>query len=193
MRTNAKVQSLRHVFRSLLAEAKEKDLEPGEDSLDDQIDKYLISYETEAKSAKTEGMDFRMLTRRFLLEADEEEDEGKGEKDEKDKKAKADEETAEGEEAEPQKSNLEDLDMGSFVADVMRLVDNYDSLLEVKNTILRRTVNFLSKNYVDDAAEAFKEELLESYGIEIGQTESEKRDQFMPPKAGAAGPMGGGT
>ena len=88
---------------------------------------------------------------------------------------------------------LEDLDMGSFVADVMRLVDNYDSLLEVKNTILRRAVNHLAKNYENSAKDAFKEELLESYGIEIGQSESEKNEEFAAPRAAAAGPAGGGA
>jgi len=188
MKNSKKQLSLRHVVQSLLAEAKEKESERGEDSLDAQVDKFISSYEFEAKAVKTEGMDFRMLTRRFLLEAGKEE-----EKDEKDKEAEKDDEAEKSEETEPKKSKLEDLDMGSFVADVMRLVDNYDSLLEVKNTILRRTVNFLLKNYKDDAADAFKEELLESYGIEIGQTEQDREEKFIAPKAAAAGPMGGGA
>jgi hypothetical protein len=65
-------------------------------------------------------------------------------------------------------------------------------LLEVKNTILRRAANYLSENYEGDAVQAFKDELQESYGIEIGQSESEKDDEVQAPKAGAAGPMGGG-
>ena len=94
---------------------------------------------------------------------------------------------------EPEKPKLEDISMGSFVSDVMRLVENYESLLEVKNTILRRAANYLSENYEGDAVQAFKEELLESYGVEIGMSESDKEDQIQAPKAAAAGPMGGGA
>ena len=70
---------LKKMVRLLREAEKKPELERGEDSLDDQIDKYLISYESEAQKAKTEGLDFRMMTRRFLLEAEEDEE---GEKDE---------------------------------------------------------------------------------------------------------------
>lgn len=167
--------SLKYIAAALLREAAEDDKEDGEDSLDAQIDKYLSSYEAEAKNSKNEGLDFRMMTRRWLLEA--EDDEGK----------------EKGDEKEPEKLTAEDLNVKSFVSDVMRLVDNYDNLLEVRNTILRRTINFLLKGYEKDVADAFKEELLESYGIEVGKSKSEMDDEEFPaPKAGAAGPMAGG-
>ena len=54
-----------------LVEVGEKDKpEEGEDSLDSQIDRRLSDYESESRVAKTEGLDFRMMTRRFLLEAE---------------------------------------------------------------------------------------------------------------------------
>lgn len=170
--------SLKQVVVSLLREAEEEEKESGEDSLDNQIDKYLADYEAEAKNSKNESLDFRMMTRRFLIEADEDEE------------GAAEEESAE----EPTKLTVEDLDVKSFVSDVMRLVDNYDSLLEVRNTILRRAVNFLVDNYEIDVSDAFKEELLDSYGVEIGKSKSEIADEeYQAPKAGAAGPMGGGA
>lgn len=166
----------RRVDESTLLESKDKG-EEGEDSLDAQVDKYLVSYESEAKLSKNEGLDFRSMTRRILTEKDEEGTD-------KDKPAE-----------EPKKLSIEDLDVKSFVADVVRLVDNYDALLEVRNTILRRAVNHLVKNYEGDVVESFKEELLESYGMEIGVTQSEKQDkaEFQAPKAAAAGPAGGGA
>lgn len=160
----------------LLREAEEEPKkESGEDSIDDQIDKYLSQYESQAKEdskEKFESVSYEKMTHdwRSLTEAEDE--------DKKDEK--------------PEKTKLEEVNMGSFVSDVMRLVENYDSLLEIKNTILRRAANYLSTNYEADALQAFKEELLESYGVEIGQSEAEKQDEFQPPKAGAAGPMGGG-
>lgn len=165
------MSSLRELAR-LLREAEEPKKESGEDSVDSQIDKYLSQYESQAKEdskAKLEAVSYDRLTWdwRNLTEAEEEESE------------------------DPEKVKLEAINMGSFVSDVMRLVENYDSLLEVKNTILRRAANYLSENYEGDAVQAFKDELQESYGIEIGQSESEKDDEVQAPKAGAAGPMGG--
>ena len=176
--------TLKNIVKNLLREeAAKKGEEEGEDSLDAQIDKLLISYEAEAKNVKTEGNDFRSFTRRFLSEADEDEDEEK-------KDEESDEEPAA---EKPKTLTAEDISIQSFVTDVMRLVDNYDSLLEVRNTLLRRAVNYLAKNYEEDVPTAFKAELLESYGIEIGKSDAETEDEFMAPKAGAAGPMGGGA
>ena len=162
---------------TLLREADEVKKEDGEDSLDSQLDRYFSDYESEAKNSKNEGLSFRGIAQRFLLEAEEEDS--------------ADEEGSEEEEAATEKLSAEDLDMNSFVASVMRLIDNYDNLLEINNTILRRASNFIGKAYDEATVEAFKEELAESYGIEIGQSKLEKEDEFEAPKAGAAGPMGG--
>lgn len=167
----------------LLREAEEEPTKvTGEDSVDAQIDKYLSQYESQAKEdskTKVEAVSFSRMTydwRRLTEAEDEKKDEKKDEKSD-----------------EPEKPKLEDISMGSFVSDVMRLVENYESLLEVKNTILRRAANYLSENYEGDAVQAFKEELLESYGVEIGMSESDKENQIQAPKAAAAGPMGGGA
>lgn len=155
---------------TLLREAEEVKKEDGEDSLDSQIDRYFSDYESEAKNSKNEGLNLRSITQRLLKE---EEDEVP-------------------EDASEEKLSAEDLDMKTFVSSVMRLIDNYDNLLEINNTILRRAANFIAKSYDEAAVETFKEELMESYGVEIGKSKSEKEDEFEAPKAGAAGPMGGG-
>lgn len=173
------LKDLARLLREAEGEEKKPNLEKGEDSLDAQIDKYLSSYEEEAKNSKNEGFNYGMIARRFIFEAGEDEDK------ESDSKKKE-------EPSEPEKLTGDDLNMESFVTDVMRLVDNYDNLLEIRNTLLRRAANRLAKNYEPDVLAAFKESLLESYGVEIGQTESEKQDEYQAPKAGAAGPMGGG-
>ena len=171
------MNALKELARLLREADEEPKKEEGEDSVDAQIDKYLSQYESQAKEdgqAKTEAVSYNKLTYdwRKLTEAEEDE-EKKGE--------------------EPEKTPLEDINMESFVADVMRLVENHESLLEIKNTVLRRAANYLSQNYEGDALQLFKDQLQESYGIEIGQSESEKDDEVQPPKAGAAGPMGGGA
>jgi len=147
--------------------------EPGEDSLDSQVDRYLNDYEKEAKSAKTEGRDWRMTVRR-IVEAGEDDDKGDDSSDE------------------PKKLTVEDIDVGSFVNGVVRLIDNYDSLLEVRNTILRRASNFLSKNYDESVADSFKEQLRNEHGMEIGKSRDEMEDEFTAPPADRAGDGGVG-
>ena len=162
-------------LRKLIAEEVKRNLseiaekqEDGEDSLDSQVDRYLSDYESESRVSKMEGKDFRMMVRRFLSEAE-------GDEEKKDEK-------------EPEKLKAEDIDVESFLGSVMRLVDNYDALLEVRNTILRRAVNFLVKGYEPAVAEAFKENLLDVYGMELGKSKSEvEDDEFQAPTADRAG------
>lgn len=158
--------TLKSLTRLIREADLESEKEEGEDSLDAQIDRYFVDYEKESSISKNEGLDFRMMTRRFLLEADEEADK----KDEK------------------KKLKIEDIDVENFLDSVMRLVDNYDALLEVRNTILRRAVNFLVKGYEPAVADAFKENLTEIYGMEIGKSKSEVEDEeFQAPAADRAG------
>jgi hypothetical protein len=162
-------------LRKLIAEEVKRNLsevaekqEDGEDSLDSQIDRYLSDYESESRVSKMEGKDFRMMVRRFLSEAE-------GDEEKKDEK-------------EPEKLKAEDIDVENFLGSVMRLVDNYDALLEVRNTILRRAVNFLVKGYEPAVAEAFKDNLLDVYGMELGKSKSEvEDDEFQAPAADRAG------
>lgn len=181
MMTQLKLRQLRKIIadevKKTLVEAKEKQPET-EDSLDAQVDRYLSSYESESKSSKKEGKDFRMLVRRFLSEADEDEKEEK----------KSGEEDKDDKEDEPKKLTIEDIDVENFVDSTMRLVDNYDSLLEVRNTILRRALNFLAKSYTPDVVKQFEETLLEVHGLEIGKSKSETEDdEYQVPAADRAG------
>lgn len=171
MMSSLKLNQLRKLIaeevKRNLSEVAEKQ-EDGEDSLDSQVDRYLSDYESESRVSKMEGKDFRMMVRRFLSEAE-------GDEEKKDEK-------------EPEKLKAEDIDVESFLDSVMRLVDNYDALLEVRNTILRRAVNFLVKGYEPAVAEAFKENLLDVYGMELGKSKSEvEDDEFQAPTADRAG------
>ena len=206
----------------LLREAEEvKPLLPSEeggDSVDAQIDKLFVSYESEAKSSKNEGMNFKLLTRRFLLEAEDEEedifgaddesaDDKEGGDDESDDDSSGDEEESSGDEEEssgdessdeeekvekPEMLTADDIDVNSFASSIARLVDNYDSLLELRNVILRRAASFIAKGYEQDVVDAFKEALSIDYDMEIGETETSDDEKYPAPKAGFAGPAGGG-
>ena len=178
-------------LKKLLREAllREDDAQTAEqesdDSLDVQVDRYLAQYEGEAKSAKTEGFDFRMMTRRILNEAGEDEDEEGGDEDAGDEG---------GDEAgEPTKLTLEDIDVGSFANSIVRLVDNYDSLLEVRSTLARRAINFIAKTYGPEVVEALKKTLRDDHGLVPGESEQDTEDeQFTAPGADRAGEGGAG-
>ncbi len=148
------------VLRGIIAELlKEEDLiaDPdleGEDSLDAQVDRYFSDFEAEASNSKNEAFDFRMLTRRFLLEVGEDEEEGAEEEPE----GEEGEEGAEGgdEEAEEEPDLLKAEDIAS-------------------------------------ALEDFKNELLESFGAEIGKSDKDMEDDLdVPSAARASGSVEGG-
>jgi len=180
MTSKLRLSDLRKIIaeetRRALLEAEKPQQEKGEDSLDAQVDQFLMNYEVEGKHAKNEGKDFRSFVRRFLREAEEgEEDETEGDE-------------ADATSAEQKKLTIEDLDIGTFTDNVVRLVDNYDSLLEVRNTILRRAANFLLKGYDADVVDSFKEMLMERHGLEIGQSKYDhEAEEFQPPTADRAG------
>ena len=148
---------------------------------------------------KKEGRDYRSLVRRFLTEAGDDEEE-KGDKEDKDakeekgnKEDKEKDEGGEGEEKEePKKLSLEDIDPGSFADSVVRLIENYENLLEVRNTILRRASNFLAKTYEKDVIDSFKESLAERHGIELNKSSFEKEEEYVAPNAARAGSSPGG-
>lgn len=159
-------------LRKLIVEEMKGVDERTTDSLDAQVDRFLMEYESQAKHAKTEARDFRALVRRFLTEAGEEE-----------KKEEGDDE-----QQEEQKASIDSIDVNSFVDSVMRLIQNYDNLLEIKNTLLRRATKFLSKQYDEEVIAAFKTGCRENFGIEVGRSEHDiETDYFQPPPAKGAG------
>lgn len=185
--TKSQLKTLIKEVRLLLVEENLKDKESsGEDSVDSQIDAYFSQYESEAKNSKNEGHDFRLFMRRFLNEADEDKDDKKDKDKDKDKE--------ESEDKKIEKLSIDDLDINSFADSVVRLADNYDSLLEMRNTIFRRAISFLVKNYEEDVADAFKESLSERHGLEVGKSKTEADDEnFQPPAADRAGASPGGA
>jgi hypothetical protein len=196
--------------RKIINEAEEN-IDPDinkENSVDRQIDEYLSSYESDSKVTQ-ESILWSRLKKRLLLEKDgEEEDddsldpseedteeeeggeEGEEEDTEGDEESPEEGEEDEEEEEEPEKLTSEDIDLNAFASKVSRLVDNYESLLEIKNVILRRALKYLDESYDKSALEEFKDILLEEYGLEIGETPKDMEEKFQSPPADRA--LGGG-
>jgi hypothetical protein len=183
----------RLIKESVLVEEKddqEKLNHEKDDSLDVQVDRFLGQYESEAKSVKTEGLNFRSMTRRFLSEAEDEDEKEDTSDDDVDEESKEDETDSEPEE--PEKLTLEDIDIASFANDVARLVDNYDSLLEVRNTIVRRAKNFLSESYDADVLSSFENSMQNDHDISTEKSKYDLDDEHVAPAAERAGNGGGG-
>jgi len=171
------VTQLREIIKEnlhalLKEDAKDKETEA---SIDRQIDGYFVDYEKEAKTTKSEGLDFRLMSRAFfketLLEAEEEKKD----------------------EASKEKLTLDDLDVEVFADNVVPLIDNYDSLLEIRDTISKRAVNFLLENYDEATVQVFKDVMLDQYDISVGKSQISDEEKFQAPPADRALGAGGGA
>lgn len=154
-------------------------------SLDEQVDRYLSQYEKNAKSSgPMEGIDWRSDVRRFLTEAE-------GDEEEPPPDEEGGEDAAPEVEA-PTKLGVNDIDVEDFANNVGRLVDNYDSLLEVRSTLVRRAINFVAETYDDEVVRLLKSSLREQHGLVPGVSKDElDAEEFKAPRAGEAGPGGG--
>lgn len=180
-------------------------------SLDAQVDRYLGEYESSAKKEEgdapdgapeasvdqMEALDWRDLVKgRLILEA------GEGDKDEDD----SPDDQAPGADAmtgeDDDKPGLEKFDVEAFGNDVARLIENYDNLLEVRSTLLRRAKQFLEKAYSDEVVKAFEDTMRDDHGMEAGNSSLDlDADKFAAPaadrangsaEAGVGGGGGGG-
>ena len=153
-------------LKSLIREALDTDKEVEHASLDSQVEKYLGEYESQANTAKKEG-----ISRRHLIEADEEAT------------------------TTPSKLTLDDLNVEKFADSVAQMIENYDSLLEVRNTLVRMAHNFLAEKYDEDVVKDFDAVMRDEHSIVPGETKHETEEEmFEPPPGDHAGiDVGGGA
>jgi hypothetical protein len=138
---------------------------PDGTSIDAQIDRYMIDYEKEGTRAVKEGFDARALARR-LLESDEPQlpaDAG---------------------------SSSSGFDVESFASSVARLIENFESLVEVRATLVKRAEAFLRKGHSGDVVQSFLDTMRERHDIDA-DAEVDGVDEIEVPAAAGAGPGGG--
>lgn len=136
-----------------------KEKKYGNDSVDDVIDKHLLDYEENALSIKNENFNFKDFVLTSILS-----------------------------EAEGDKSDLDQMiNIKDFAKDVIRLHDNYDSLIDVTDIILKRAYSFLEKNYGKDVLKDFENCLKDDFQIEIGRTKTDMETDFTAPYAKRSG------
>lgn len=164
-------------------------------SLDAQVDRYLGEYEVSAKQTDTEpdidgmstdqleSIDWRDLVKGRLFEA------GQDDKDAEDtpEDAAPGADAMTGADEDDDKPGLDTFNIESFGNDVARLIENYDNLLEVRSTLLRRAKSFLEKTYSDEVIKAFEQTMRDDHEMEAGNTSGDiESDKFTAPAADRA-------
>lgn len=82
-----------------------------------------------------------------------------------------------------------EIDVRLFASDVANLIDNAKNLIEFKNTILRRTLNRLSKEFDKSIVHEFEVSMEDLYGLSIGKSQDDLYDDKSAPLADRAGPL----
>ena len=161
------------------------------DSLDDQIDSLFIKFESE--SIKNEGIS-SLFNLMFEAPEDEDDDEdlNPGEVEAPDEEEPNEPPSSIGSEERDEEVSGEPgrppLDMDQFTQRVIRLIENYDSLLDIRTVILNRAANYIHENYDEAAVGDFEDTLEIDHGLSLDPEDNEQET----PMAIGAGPAGGG-
>lgn len=170
------------------------------DSLDNQIDSFLVKFERDSAAAgqsesrRRRHRGSRLSEALSLFEADDEDeagdDEEEGDEDVTDKSEPAPH-------AAPETPKAPDLNIDDFTQKVARLINNYESMLDVPRSIFDRAMKYLTDGYGDDTASQFTELLAQQHDIEFTDDPMVRDDSEYPvkgpPASGAEGvPSAGG-
>ncbi len=168
------------------------------DSVDDQIDSFIIKFEAEAAEAaeSDEEMIFEALKNRsllgFLYEQEAPTDLFSGEP----APADQEEEAPAPEDSTDAKQNLAPaplvktpMDIDAFTKKLVRLVLNNKRMLDVESVIINRAMLFLIKNYGQDYVDRMKEVLDTQFDFNMGEEDF----LYAPDAPGSEGKPSGGA
>tara|TARA_B100001094_G_scaffold309435_1_gene343086 strand:- start:115 stop:750 length:636 start_codon:yes stop_codon:yes gene_type:complete len=205
-------KDLRHLIAEQLAqmiseqeaeetpEADEPDAPSGA-SVDEQIDALLLQYEKMSLPSEEEMIREVLDTKslKFILEQEEATDEEEEETEEIEVAA-ADEEAEEEDPDEEEEVAEEDLvaenpvlDVATFALKVARLAEVPEKVLDLKDAIINRAIQYISSNYDEIVAKEVEQTLMDNYQLALPEEEVEKvvASDLPAPAAVGAGPGGG--
>lgn len=133
------------------------------ESIDAQIDKFLLQYDPSSEQTPVASAN-EML----LREADEE----------------AEQPVADPNAGKPPVPSKR-LDMMSFASDIARLVEKSETLLDIKGAIVRRSLNYVTKNYDTKQAKDIAQILQNNFGVSIEPGADPYDDESAPFAVGA--------
>ncbi|MAG27601.1 hypothetical protein CMI47_18870 [Candidatus Pacearchaeota archaeon] len=170
------------------------------DSVDNQIDSFLIKFEKDSMSSDEDemmeslsSMSLKGLVVEQDAEEDAEPDEDTPEQDDDLDSNAGDEDPDDESDSESLESPKPPIDVDAFTKRVARLVMNNEVLLDVKDVIVNRAINFLLDHYDDSHVSEMKEILHTQFDI---STDEDVEHQLAPfavgAWAGGTGGLGGG-
>lgn len=82
-----------------------------------------------------------------------------------------------------------EINVEEFAVKIVRMIENYDNLLDVKNALIVRATSFLKEAYDDEIIYKFVSTLKQEHGLEAGKTDTEiDDDRYVAPPGDHAGP-----
>ena len=199
-------QLIAEQFAQMISE-QEADETPGADepdapspsSVDEQIDALLLQYEKMSLPSEEEMIREVLNTGslKFILEQEVEDEEE--EETEEVEVAAADEEAEEEDPDEEEEVAEEDLaaespafDVATFALKVARLAEVPEKVLDLKDTIINRAIQYVSSNYDELVAKEVEQTLMDNYDLALPEEEVEKvvASDLPAPAAVGAGPGG---
>ena len=149
-------------------------------SVDDQIDALILRYESSSLQSKEESSSLlESLTNkslRFLFEQEEVEEAEEEPEEDSPPEAPTGSEVVNSK-TKASKQIIPNLNIDQFANRTVRLINNPDSLLDIKTAIINRVKNFLDENYGDQFVTKYLDILEEEYGIETEEFNSANMEQ----------------
>ncbi len=84
------------------------------------------------------------------------------------------------------------LDIEQFATDVARLIQNYETLLDIESAIYYRAIALLERNYDEELADAFRDIMQQRYQFDFDDIRDDPVAFEAPLATGASGEGGGG-
>jgi hypothetical protein len=176
MNNKLTLKEIRNYLKTqILCEDDSKPIVEGNDSVDFQIDRLIAGYRSDAMN---------MMNESYIHEAA---DDDENKKDGVDKKEKSKDQVEQTPKV--QKKSLEEINIREFCLSISNLIENIENLVEFKNTILRRTLNTLNKDFNQDVIRQCEIILEDEFGLVIGKSDKDLDDERHIPTADRAGPM----
>ena len=190
-------------FASIIAEQETQEVPTGDapdvpspTSVDEQIDELLLQYEKLSLPSEEEVLQemIQKCSLRFILE--QEEPVADVNVEEEVPEEAAEEEGAEEEVEEEEEifdEEMPRLDIGTFALKVARLAEIPEKVLDLKDAIINRAIQYLQTNYDDNIAKEFENALMDNFQLAVPEEEVEKlvASDLPAPAAVGAGPLGG--
>jgi len=82
-------------------------------------------------------------------------------------------------------------DVNSFAEDTARLMQNYETLLDIESAIYYRASAILTQNYGEDISNTFKDIMHSRHGFDFGDVRSDPVENQAPLALGTGGDGGG--